>query len=45
MMNVIAPALYRAIWGNPTWTFLLFVAAGLVGLGNIVMWKMVNFKV
>jgi len=45
MMNFIAPALYRTIWGHPTWTNLLFLAGGLILLGNIVMWKMVNFKV
>ncbi|WP_046863572.1 type II secretion system F family protein [Microvirga massiliensis] len=45
MMNVIAPAVYGSVWGNQTWTYMLVVAGGLIALGNVVMWKMVNFKV
>jgi tight adherence protein B len=45
LMNLVAPGLYSTIWGNPTWTYMLLVAAGLTVLGNVVMWKMVNFKV
>jgi tight adherence protein B len=45
IMNFISPVLYGAVWGNPGWTLMLFLAVGLIALGNIVMWKMVNFRV
>jgi tight adherence protein B len=45
LMNVVVPALYNTVWGNPIWTYMLVAAGVFTAIGNLVMWKMVNFKV
>jgi tight adherence protein B len=44
LLSVAAPNFYGEIWDVPTTKKALGVAAGIMMFGNIVMYRMVNFK-
>jgi tight adherence protein B len=44
LLSVAAPNFYGEIWDEPTTKKALGVAAGIMVFGNIVMYRMVNFK-
>jgi tight adherence protein B len=45
MLWVIAPTYYGEIWDQPTVKPVLFAAAAWLGIGNIVMHRMVRFRI
>ncbi len=45
IVQVVAPDFYAAVWHEPLTKILLGGAAGWMFLGNLIMFKMVNFKV
>ena len=45
VIQFIAPDFYAAVWNERLTHILLFGAAGWMAVGNLVMFKMVNFKV
>lgn len=45
LINLIGGDMFRDAWGDPILNFMLGVAAVLIVIGNLVMYRMVNFKV
>jgi tight adherence protein B len=45
VVQVVAPTFYAAVWHEHLTTVLLGSAAGWMLLGNLIMFKMVNFKI
>src|SRR5579862_3527040 len=45
VIQVIAPDFYGSMWHEHLTKVLLFGAAGWMSVGNIIMFKMVNFKI
>jgi len=45
VIQVIAPDFYGSMWHEHLTKVLLFSAAGWMSVGNIIMFKMVNFKI
>jgi tight adherence protein B len=45
VIQFIAPDFYASVWQEHLTHVLLFAAAGWMAVGNIVMFKMVNFKI
>jgi tight adherence protein B len=45
VIQLIAPDFYRAVWHEDLTKILLGTAAGWMGIGNLVMFRMVNFKI
>jgi tight adherence protein B len=45
VIQFIAPEFYRAVWHEPLTKILLGSAGGWMVLGNLIMFKMVNFKI
>src|ERR1700687_1254719 len=45
VIQVIAPDFYGSMWHEHLTKVLLFAAAGWMSVGNIIMFKMVNFKI
>jgi len=44
MLSVAAPNFYGGVWDEPTTKQVLGMAVGVMMFGNIVMYRMVNFK-
>ena len=44
ILNVISPQYYGDVWGHPVLNLVAGISAILLITGNIVMYKMVNFK-
>jgi tight adherence protein B len=45
VVQVIAPDFYASVWNEHLTKVLLFGAAGWMSIGNLIMFKMVNFKI
>ena len=45
LLNLVTPDFYTSIWDNPMTKIGLGLAAGWMLLGNLVMFRMVNFKI
>jgi tight adherence protein B len=45
VIQLIAPDFYRSVWHEDLTKILLGVAAVWMGIGNLIMFKMVNFKI
>jgi tight adherence protein B len=45
VVQLIAPDFYAAVWHEHLTKVLLFSAAGWMSIGNLIMFKMVNFKI
>jgi tight adherence protein B len=45
VIQFIAPDFYGSVWQDSLTKILLFSAAGWMSVGNLIMFKMVNFKV
>lgn len=45
IIQVVAPEFYRSVWHEDITKYALAGAAAWMGLGNFIMFKMVNFKV
>ena len=45
VVQVVAPDFYAAVWHEHLTKVLLGGAAGWMLMGNLIMFKMVNFKV
>jgi tight adherence protein B len=45
VIQFIAPDFYAAVWHEHLTKVLLFSAAGWMSVGNLIMFKMVNFKI
>jgi len=45
VIQFIAPDFYGSVWGEHLTKMLLLGAAGWMAVGNIIMFKMVNFKI
>jgi tight adherence protein B len=45
IINLLSKDFYREVWGHPVLDFALGAAAALMIVGNVVMYRMVNFKV
>jgi tight adherence protein B len=45
VIQLIAPDFYAAVWHEHLTKELLFSAAGWMSIGNLIMFKMVNFKI
>jgi tight adherence protein B len=44
VINLISPAYYRAIWSNPLVEPAIYLGFFLLIVGNIIIYRMVNFK-
>ncbi|MGI9394311.1 MAG: type II secretion system F family protein [Boseongicola sp.] len=43
-LSLVAPGFYGAVWGNPL-IYPIFIGAGIwMGIGNLIMWRMVNIE-
>jgi tight adherence protein B len=45
VIQLIAPDFYASVWSEHLTKVLLFSAAGWMSVGNLIMFKMVNFKI
>ena len=45
VIQVIAPDFYASVWHEHLTKILLFSGAGWMSIGNLIMFKMVNFKI
>lgn len=45
IINVVSPAYYGEFWQSPSAPRILAVSVGLLVLGNLAIWRLVNFKV
>jgi tight adherence protein B len=45
IMQVVAPNFYASVWEIPLTKQALFAAAAWMGVGNLIMYRLVNFKV
>jgi tight adherence protein B len=45
IIQVIAPDFYASVWHERLTKILLFSAGGWMSIGNLIMFKMVNFKI
>ena len=44
VVQIIAPEFYASVWHEQLTKIMLFSAAGWMSIGNLIMFKMVNFK-
>jgi len=44
IINLISPAYYRAIWSNPIIEPAIYLGLFLLIVGNVIIYRMVNFK-
>ncbi len=44
VINLITPSYYGLVWANRTFHIAMGVSGVMMVIGNIVMWRMVNFK-
>jgi tight adherence protein B len=45
VIQFISPDFYASVWHEPLTKILLYSAAGWMSIGNLIMFKMVNFKI
>jgi tight adherence protein B len=45
IINLIAPVYYGLVWGHPILSMAFGVAAILLVIGNVIMYRMVHFKI
>jgi tight adherence protein B len=45
VVQIIAPEFYASVWHEQLTKIMLFSAAGWMSIGNLIMFKMVNFKI
>ncbi len=45
VVQVIAPDFYASVWHERLTKILLFSAGGWMTIGNLIMFKMVNFRI
>ena len=45
IIQVVAPEFYRSVWHEDLTKICLAAAGAWMGLGNLIMYRMVNFKV
>ena len=45
IVQVIAPDFYASVWHEDLTKIILACAAGWMGMGNLIMYRMVNFKI
>ncbi len=45
IVNVVAPEFYSSVWHEDLTKIILACAAGWMGVGNFIMYRMVNFKI
>jgi tight adherence protein B len=45
VIQIIAPEFYASVWHEQLTKIMLFSAAGWMSIGNLIMFKMVNFKI
>jgi tight adherence protein B len=45
IMQVVAPNFYASVWEIPLTKQVLFAAGAWMGLGNFIMYRLVNFKI
>jgi tight adherence protein B len=45
VIQFISPEFYASVWHEPLTKILLYSAAGWMSIGNLIMFKMVNFKI
>ena len=43
-INVISPEFYGDVWGQPSAPYVLGGSLGWMMVGNLIMWRMINFK-
>jgi tight adherence protein B len=44
VINLISPAYYRAVWSNPIVEPAIYLGCFLLIVGNVIIYRMVNFK-
>jgi tight adherence protein B len=45
MVQVVAPDFYGGVWHESMTKIALAAAGGWMGIGNIIMFRMVNFRI
>jgi tight adherence protein B len=45
IVNFVTPTFYASVWGYDLTKIILAVAVGWMGIGNVIMFRMVNFRV
>ena len=45
LVNFVSPAYYAEFWQSPSAPTIIAVCLGLLALGNLAIWRLVNFKV
>ncbi len=45
VINFLVPTFYASVWGEDLTKIALVLAACWMGVGNFIMYRMVNFKI
>lgn len=45
LINLISPSYYQEFWTSPARTTILLISFGLLTIGNLIIYRLVNFKV
>ena len=45
IVNFLTPSFYASVWSYDLTKIILAVAAGWMGIGNVIMFRMVNFRI
>jgi tight adherence protein B len=45
IIQIVAPDFYASVWDIPMTKHALLVAGGWMGIGNLIMYRLVNFKI
>jgi tight adherence protein B len=45
IVNFVTPAFYASVWQYDLTKIALAVACGWMGIGNVIMFRMVNFRI
>ena len=45
VVNIVAPNFYASVWHEDLTKIILTIAGGWMGIGNLIMYRMVNFRI
>jgi tight adherence protein B len=45
IIQFVAPDFYASVWDEPLTKTVLAIAGGWMGVGNLIMFRMVNFRI
>ena len=45
IVQIVAPDFYASVWDIPMTKHVLLIAGTWMGIGNLIMYRLVNFKI